>query len=499
MSKKKKAMTSRASKRAPIQAAATGSFEPIVPEVRIPHLLEVAEISSPRVEDRWIQAVKFGGAGVERVAGVLAQAETGWQYESQDLYEWMLETDPHIASVYETRLVGLASLKWDVEPASDKDDPDGAHRAADFVRECLNNIPGFRRSLHELADGIGKGYAVQEIMWGRQDQAWRPTDLRWRHQRRFMFGPDWDLRLHDLGIYGPWGKPLPPAKYVVHIPKQRAGYPTRTAAMRSIAFHWVFKRWAQKFWLTGAERFGMPTPLAKVPQNTTKDKMVKLRDALDRLTQGQSGIVSDQILLEFIPSSAVNTTIYQDLVAELNNDITKALLGSASNVDAQANGSRAASESQAAVTIDPRIAYDADALEGTINEQLVKYIIDFNWHVFGGKRPPTPRFKFLLSEDTKTPIFGYHLQGRLVTRNEVRRNLGLDPLEGPIGDELLDIVQGGDPAAVAASSAPVGEPTARPLASMSLPKASLTPQTLSRFAMSPLGRALSKPSGGPQS
>lgn len=445
----------------------------------------------------------FGGITVETMAGLLNNSTTGKsQKQLQDFFDWMVESDAHLGAVYETRLVGLATLPYVIEPA--KVDPSLevlAKAAADLVDRGISGIRGFKTALHDLSDGIGKGWGVGELLWDRRQGAWVPTDIEWRHPRRFCVDLSDKVRLYENGTKGANGEELPPNKFIVHVPKQRSGYAVRSGLLRTAAWSWIFKRWVMKFALTGAERFGMPTPFAHVAENAPQDVINDLVRALERLTQGQAAVGRGETRIDWMTGVLGDAKIYTDLLAYFDAQMSKAILGSTLNVEGGANGNRAAAESQADATIDPRIAYDSAALEDTLNRDLVEPMIRLNTDLFGGVLPPMPRFSFVLESERSTPIYAYHFAGKIVRRNEVRRTLGLPPLEdGEGGEELLDVGSqpGAPPAEFSATAG--GQSPELPLSTdlSRLPPSIRTSEMYARYATTPIGRALSRPSGDPR-
>lgn len=467
------------------------------PAPSTPKDLTLQEIAMPRKEDRYSRATAYAGVGIETLASTLRNSETGSQVQAQDLFDYMLETDPHLASVCQTRVLGVASLKWSVTPgkvAQGSPEEAMAKAVADFAQRALEELPRFSRARKSLAhDGILKGYGVHEIMWERRDGAWLPSALKWRHPRRFRVGVEWDIRLDDNGTRGPNGQELCPTKFIVHVPKERPQYETRCGVLRAAAFDWLFKKWMTKFALSAGERFGTPTPYGHVDENASETVRRTLREGIENLSAGQAAVFAGQTAIATLDTGSTNVDLFETMIGVFNANISKLVLGSTGNVELGANGSQAALKSQASSTIDPRIASDAQELEETINESLIKPLVEFNLHLFGGVIPPMPRFEFTLAEETERPITPDLWVGGVFSMNEIRASYGKDPRQGAEGDAPVNIQA---PAQPRFSAAPTlgGESTDRPLASSLSrhPQSTPTSATSVPFAMTPLGRALSK-------
>lgn len=465
----------------------------------VPNGLQIEEISQPPAYDRFSRAMTFGGIGIEEIGNILRAAETGQQRQVQDLYDYMLESDPHLASVCQTRVLGVASLPWGVRPGKVRPGSGKealAQVAADVTQRMYEGIERFQRTLKELAnDGILKQYAVQEIMWTRRDGMWVPDRLIWRHPRRFNIGAQWDVRLYDDGKYGGEGIALHPKKFVVHIPKERAGYVTRSGVLRAAAWDWIFKKWSIKFMLSAAERFGTPTPYGFTDETTADVVREALREGLENLTSGHAAMFVGNTRIDALDASAANPQLFENAVNIFNANMTKLALGSTGNVELGGVGSQAALTSQAKETIDPRVVADANELQDTLNESVTKTFIEFNLHLFGGEMPPMPVFEFTPDKQTETPLPPAVFVDNLFSVNEIRRSYGQDPIPGAEGERRVNIQAATPAPQFSAFVPPAGAAPERPLARglTSQVKSTPTAGTSEHFATTPLGRALLKP------
>ena len=103
-----------------------------------------------------------------------------------DLYD-EVERDPHVLAVSSTFKMAVASLEWDVTPYEDNGDVSSKdQKIADFVKDNLLSFENFTQDMYELLDGIGKGFAVSEIIWSVGKET-RIERLMNRPQRRFQF------------------------------------------------------------------------------------------------------------------------------------------------------------------------------------------------------------------------------------------------------------------------------------------------------------------------
>lgn len=447
--------------------------------------------------DRYAQR-DYGGVTPDAITSIMQQLRLGYVDQWCDLTSFMVRTDPHLRSVYYTRRIGVASVPWRVEPGGDN--PSGADEiAAQLCRSALERIEDLERFFLNALDAIGRSYSVHEVMWGYDGRVWWPREFSWIAPRRFRFDEQWRLRLWDSGACpGPdgWGEPLIEGKFVIHVPRTIAEYPTLCGEFMSVVWSWIFKRWATKFWLSGAERFANPLMIGVVPLNTPANIKTALAEALRNISADSVGVVEEGAMVDVKHAGTAPKDIWMALIDYVNAEMTKGILGSTDNVEAS-HGSNARAESQAAVTILPRAQMDARALSGTIERDVFRPLLRYNAHLFGGTMPATPHLLFEPELERTESIPEYMLRGKLVTRNEVRGREGLEPMSAERGgEELLDI--DGAASAYGGGAFEATEPE-RPLApsqtrSRPLPSATLerrSPVAISSLSpTSPLVRAL---------
>lgn len=185
-----------------------------------------AELAAPRVtgvRQVWHSSVA-SGLTPERLAQILQDAAEGTALDYLTLAEEMEERDLHYASVLGTRKLAVAGLNIRVEAASDEAED---IRRADALHEVVSS-PEFGELQSEAVDALGKGYSVSEIMWDRSGKTWMPDRFETRDQRFFQFDRETgrELRLLDeADILN--GIALAPYKFIVHLPRIRAGLPIR--------------------------------------------------------------------------------------------------------------------------------------------------------------------------------------------------------------------------------------------------------------------------------
>lgn len=392
-------------------------------------------------------ATRFSQLTPEMIAGVQAELERGRVRDFADLCDRMIQRDADILAAMESRMSVISGSALMIEPAEPTGDPlldELAIVAADFARQRLARIDTIPQLVHEMLMGIFVGFSAHEKQWAEDDDGsmWIES-FHWVHQRRFVYGPDWKLRVADTGHeYRSEGIELDPDKWVVHEPKVIPGYPTG-GALRVCMWLFLFKSLALQFWNAGGEQFAWPTPVGTLGQQATADVESALLAAIENFTNGKAAILREGSTLALLESAVKDAGVNAALVAECNRGISSALLGMTDLANPSRVGSFAAVKTRKGATVDARMYKDERRLASTFDAQILEPMMRLNTDYFGGIQPPTPRAYWAIPE-VLTPV-PVHLLG-VVTKDEARASLGLAPIGG---------AEGASPALSVANAAPV--------------------------------------------
>jgi phage gp29-like protein len=265
---------------------------------------------------------------------------------------------------------------------------------------------------------------------------------------------------------------LPPRKFLLFrfgaTPESPYG---RGLLMKAYWYYW-FKKNNLKFWILFNEKFGSPTIIGKYRLGAGEEERKRLHEVVASLQNDTGVTIPENVALEFLEAKrtgAINT--YRELADWCNDEMSKLVLGATLTTgEGRRSGSLALGKVHERVRSE-YIESDARALMNVINSQLIRWIVDFNF----GADTPAPRFVIDTTEDDgleqeiqvdqelvkmgvplplsyfyeryKRPapldkehglryddnnLYQYHIQFGVLTINEVRRTLGLDPV--PWGD-----------------------------------------------------------------
>ena len=291
-----------------------------------------------------------------------------------------IERDTHAWSVLQKRKHQLVGREWIVEPASEGADD---MAAADFIREVLAGLP-FDRICLDLLDATLKGFAIAEIVYGRDGRHVTVDEIANLEQRRFVFDPDWKPRL--LTMAAPTkGEKLPDRKFVVHRFGVKGNNPYGLGLGTRLFWPVLFKRNGVAFWMKFLERFASPIPVGKYPMGSLPSVQRDLMVVLEGMNHASAITVPIGTELETLESSRSGQAGYEAWGRFWNAEMSKATLGETLTTEMGQTGARAASETHADI-LDMLVDSDADLLSGTLNTQFVSWLTTFN---YPNARPPT--------------------------------------------------------------------------------------------------------------
>lgn len=394
---------------------------------------ELAAARTTGIRQVWHQSVA-SGLTPGRLANILQAAADGSAHDYLTLAEEMEERDLHYASVLGTRKLAIAGLAIRIEAASD--DAEDVRRA-DQLKELVDS-PEFGELQADLTDGVGKGYAVSEIMWDRSGKTWNPSRFEPRDQRFFQFDRDTGRELRLLDEADPVnGIALAPYKFIVHLPRIRSGLPIRGGLARLAAVGYMCKAWTWKDWMGFADIFGMPMRVGRYGPGASKDDISTLMSAVANLGSDAAAVIPDSMRIDF--TQAANVTgagdFFKGLAEWWDKQVSKAVVGQTMSTD---DGS---SQAQATIHNEVRLDLlqaDAKAESNTLNRYFVRPWCDLN---FAPGRP-YPRLIIDVPKPENTKILIEALKELVPLGLKVEQSVIRDKLNIPApaeGAELLGI------------------------------------------------------------
>lgn len=285
-----------------------------------------------------------------------------------------IERDPFAFAVVNKRKMAVVSFPWEVAPASKslKD-----RKAAELVHKQLTAI-NFDKLTLDALDATLKGYSVLEAVWDFDGSEIYLSRVIPRNQRRFTFSEERELRMLTMQDMVK-GEALPPRKFMVHSVGSKDGSPYGLGLGSKLFWPVFFKRQDITFWLTFADKFGSPTIIGKYPEGTTEAEQGDLLSSISNFAQESAVTVPENMIIELLEAKRSGAgDFYERLAKYMDEQISIAVLGETMTTQSHSSG---LGSSQSDTHNDIRLELaraDADLLTGTLQETLVKWIIELN-------------------------------------------------------------------------------------------------------------------------
>lgn len=285
-----------------------------------------------------------------------------------------LKRDAHAGAILAKRKLAVTSRPWQVNPASDKRVD---KKAAELVERAFKRLR-FNSMRKRLLEATLVGYAVSEVMWEVVDGLVLPARVVARDPRRFVFGIEGELRLRTPSNMVD-GEAMPERKFIVHRRGADDDSPYGTGVGGMLFWPVFFKRNTITFWLTFADKFGNPTPIGRYPNGDDGTLRTKLLAAMQAISQETGIAIPEGTVIELLEAQRTGSVdTYDRLVRYMDEQMSKAVLGETMSTTAAPTG---LGSNQASVQNEVRLEVaqdDADELDETINDTLVKWIVEFN-------------------------------------------------------------------------------------------------------------------------
>lgn len=361
-----------------------------------------------------------------RMSRILRDAAVGEMHDFLTLAEEMEEIETQYASVLSTRKRAIQSIELQVEASGDSAEE---IKLADAVRDMIADHPGTYDLLGDLLDGLGKGYAVVEIVWDVEGRQWRPERFEHHDPRLFQFDRETRKELRKRVQSDFNGARLEPFKFIRHIPKLKSGIPARNGLARLALWVFLLKTYSLKDWAAFLEVHGMPLRLGKYGQGASEADKRVLLNAVRNLGSDAAAIVPSGMEIEFVETKGFSEKPFEGFAMYLDKALSKAIIGQTMTADE--GGSLAQARVHDNVRIDIKKA-DAKQLNGTLARDLVRPFIDLNF----GPRDRYPQLVIQVAEQEDIKTLSDALAklvplGLTIQTSEIRDRLGFaDPEQG---------------------------------------------------------------------
>jgi hypothetical protein len=366
----------------------------------------------------WGSFLRIGGnLTPEQVTNILRQADGGRPYQLVDLVHECRQKDGHLQSILQVREKSLSALPFAVLPREDEQaiarrgnqrSKTAAQRRATQCGLAISRAHGFRENREHLnGESLLFGHATSEICWRLATEQDGPALSGMMIPDRFVkvdnrrFGFRWnDAALlydpyTDLGGIGDVtvsGVDLlaenPPGKFIQIRRRINGDVLVREGLGRVLMWAALFRNWGLRDWLTAAEMSWKPWRLGTYKKSGAKTEDINLLEQIMlRMSSTGAAAVPDtvDVRVEW-PKGATSGTqsLHRELCEFLAGEMSKAVLGQTMTTEAGSRGARSLGDTQAANSLKPLLASDADIIDAAITEQLVVPFYMMNFGSYDG-------------------------------------------------------------------------------------------------------------------
>jgi phage gp29-like protein len=402
------------------------------------------------------------GLTPQRVNAIMLAAEQGDIIRQLELADDMEERDGQIFSELDKRKRALLTLDWDVLP------PEGASAAekkqADQVKEWLRSIPNFkRRVIHNMSDGILKGFSALEMWWELDQRTLQPR-LEFRPQRWLTLNRErTQLTLRNNSEQ--YGVPLRPYNWVLHMHPARNGYVARQALSRVLMLPYLYKNYSTRDFAEFLEIYGLPLRLGKYPTGASDEEKRRLLAAVVGIGHNAAGIIPMGTEIDFQNAAAGTDVPFDTMLQRMDAIQSKIIVGQTLTSGEGQHGTQALGAVHNEVRKDILTA-DAELIGDTLTAQLVAPMVLLN--IPGADPRRLPRFHIEVAEPEDIKAFADAVPALAGSGMRIGVAWAHDKLGIPVADDAEPVLQGSAgspppaPDATPAPGQPVPEPTPAP-------------------------------------
>lgn len=307
-----------------------------------------------------------------------------------------LTADGKVLTAIQTRKLGSLKREYEFNPGTVDGQTDA--RAEQLCKDMAADLEavGMYELLSGLLDAPYYGMTPAELFWEPMDGSVHLTKVRVLPNRWFGFDQENDPRFRSManqteGDEIPWGKMV----FARHFPTYDNPFGLRL--LSRCLWPVAFKKGGTKFWVTFAEKYGMPFLVGKYRQGASPDEQQTLLSALAKMVQDAVAVIPEGNFIEFLDKggssgSGASTDTFDRLRSAMDAEISQVLMGQTLTAQVGDKGSYAASKTHEDVLEDYREA-DQRMVKGVMDE------IGMIYRDINAPEVPAPVFSWFESED----------------------------------------------------------------------------------------------------
>lgn len=306
-----------------------------------------------------------------------------------------LMVDSQVRACVNSRKSGTLSLLWEIDRGKTKS------KQAKIIQNLYNNLD-IDAVNHAILNAPFFGFQPIEIIWGKVGRYILPVELKPKNQEWFLFDKDSKLRLSTIGNCLT-GEELPERKFLIptyNDINNKYYNPYGDRILSSCFWPATFKKSGFKWWVTFAEKYGMPYLVGKLPRSTMNSDKENMKNQLEAMVMDAVAVISDDAQLDFVESNkSTNGDLYDGLITACDYSISKAILGQTLTTDGSQNGSGSYALGNVHADVRKDIVMADKKIVERAHNQLIKWIWEINFN--SGE---IPKFSMFEEEDVNTSL-----------------------------------------------------------------------------------------------
>jgi len=284
------------------------------------------------------------------------------------LWDAIERTDDIIKVASDKRRKAVSRHGFDIVQTDDSTEAKRHAEALQFFYDQLtatraddrNLRGGLPMLIRHMMDAVGKRYAVHEIIW-------KPVEGGLTAE--LVFVPLWyfenttgELRLLS-GQTSTTGDALEPAEWLVN---------SGDGVMEACASAYMFKHLPLQDWLLYSEKFGMPVPVGKSPDQPGSEGWESMEDAVAALGACDGVVISSNGDIDFPKPGSVQNLPYKDLIERMDRALAALWRGADLGTMSAKDNTGASLQGDETDLLEDD---DAANITDVLNEQLDRWVI----------------------------------------------------------------------------------------------------------------------------
>jgi phage gp29-like protein len=338
------------------------------------------------------------------VSSILAQADMGQTYRLVDLTHDGRQKDGTLHAALSLAEQAVSQLKWQVKPppkASAKE-----KKICDAFSDFFTNAENRSDFIaHSIGEGRLFGHATTEARWVVDGNYLGPNHFKPIHCRRFGFrGSDGALVFtSQTGMNPDQGiellKEFAPGNFVQVRQRVNGDVGVREGLARLVVWFAQGRNWTYRDMMQMAEIAWKPKRIGKYKRGAQNEDILLLKKILlDIMTSG-AAVHSEDVEIELLwpqgasSSGGASKSVHQALLQWIGGELSKAIIGSADQLEPGENGARAAVETRSQ---NPKMIRDANA--GNCGDHITRQLLVPFTRYNGGDRVRPGTFEFITDD-----------------------------------------------------------------------------------------------------